>query len=200
MTPPVPSPQCSQISLSYHYPGSHGCFRAVHSTHMLLLGRGHLWKLPMGPTAEPLHTVFFISWLHSGNQGQFPLALGPTGLCCQPIPCSHAGKSIFPHLVNLVILPAPKDPLSPLEAGWSIGYFSFVLWCISTWSNILKHLFEQKRERKKRQVDIIKCILHISDWGFNVMLWGSWYAFVLWEVLGISSREFHEWLPAQSDA
>lgn len=128
-----------------------------HSTHMLLLGLGHLWKLPVGPTAEPLHTAFFISWLHSGNQGQFPFALGPTEPCSQPIPCSHAGKSIFLHLVNLVILPAPKDPLSPLEAGGSIGYFSFVLWCISTWSNILKHLFEQKRERKKRQVDIIKC-------------------------------------------
>ena len=47
-----------------------------------------------------------------------------------------AGISVFLHDANLVILPIPRNPLHPLEAGGFMGCFSFLLWCITSWSNI----------------------------------------------------------------
>lgn len=129
-----------------------------HSTHVTLGARTSL-KTACGSHCRAAPQSFSsLGSIHAGNQGQFPFALGPTELCSQPIPCSHAGKSVFLHLVNLVSLPAPRDPLSLLEAGGSMGYFFL---CSMMYFYLKQHfkapIWTKERERKKRQVNIIKC-------------------------------------------
>lgn len=78
MTSPVPSPQCSQISLSYHSPGSHGCFRAVAFYSHVTLGARTSLKTACGSNCRAApHSLFhllaplweprpisFCSWTH----------------------------------------------------------------------------------------------------------------------------------------
>ena len=40
-----------------------------------------------------------------------------------------AGKSVFLHDTNLVILPPPRNPLHPLKVRRFMGYFPCLLWC-----------------------------------------------------------------------
>ena len=76
------------------------------------------WTLLWEPTPSPL-----CSWPHRS------LFSNPSLPPWWNIFFLLAGKSVFLHDTNLVILPPPRNPLHPLEVRRFMGYFSCLLWC-----------------------------------------------------------------------
>lgn len=80
-----------------------------------------LWEPSPGPLCSWTHRSLFSTPSLTPWQNSFFLI---------------AGISVFLHDANLGILPTPRNPLHPLEAGGFMGCFFFLLWCITSWSNI----------------------------------------------------------------